>query len=143
MSATRTTQTPSTTSAAATGCSCRPKDRRCCCCRRWRSTRGPPREGSTFWGARYDPPRRGRESERPARESAHTALEGGVMNRVWLGALLGVTVGVAAAALLGAFCARFALGFFATTARLPLPPIWAGIVVGLLTSMPDAIITKT
>jgi hypothetical protein len=65
------------------------------------------------------------------------------MNRVWLGALLGVTVGVADAALLGAFCARFALGFFATTARLPLPPIWAGIVVGLLTSMPDAIITKT
>ena len=78
------------------------------------------------------------------------------MNRVWLGALLGVTVGVAdvllmlpmqfqdrTAALLGAFCARFALGFFAATARLPLPPIWAGIVVGLLTSMPDAIITKT
>ena len=64
------------------------------------------------------------------------------MNRVWLGAVLGVTVGVAdvllmlpmqfqdrTAALLGAFCARFA--------------IWAGIVVGLLTSMPDAIITKT
>ena len=78
------------------------------------------------------------------------------MNRVWLGAVLGVTVGVAdvllmlplqfqdrTAALLGAFCARFALGFFAATARLPLPPIWAGIVVGLLTSMPDAIITKT
>ena len=78
------------------------------------------------------------------------------MNRVWLGAVLGVTVGVAdvllmlplqfqdrTAALLGAFCARFALGFFAATVRLPLPPIWAGIVVGLLTSMPDAIITKT
>src|SRR2546428_813609 len=55
-----------------------------------------------------------------------TALEGGSMNRVLLGALLGVTVGVAdvllmlplqfqdrTAALLGAFCARFALGFFA------------------------------
>jgi len=54
------------------------------------------------------------------------------MNRVWLGAVLGVTVGVAdvllmvpmqfqdrTAALLGAFCARFALGFFAATARLP------------------------
>ena len=35
-----TTRTPSMTSAAATGCSCRPKDRRCCCCRRWRSTSG-------------------------------------------------------------------------------------------------------
>ena len=78
------------------------------------------------------------------------------MNRIWLGAFLGVTVGVLdvllmlplqfpdrTAALLGAFCARFALGFFAATSRLPLPPIWAGIVVGLLTSAPDAIITNT
>jgi hypothetical protein len=78
------------------------------------------------------------------------------MNRVWLGVLLGLTVGVVdvllmlplqfpdrTAALLGAFCARFALGFFTATVRLPLPPIWAGIVVGLLTSAPDAIITGT
>ena len=78
------------------------------------------------------------------------------MNRVLLGMLLGLAVGVAdvllmlplqfqdrTAALLGAFCARFALGFFTATVRLPLPPIWAGIVVGLLTSAPDAIITKT
>jgi hypothetical protein len=78
------------------------------------------------------------------------------MNRVVLGVLLGLTVGVVdvllmlplkfpdrTAALLGAFCARFALGFFCATVRLPLPPIWAGIVVGLLTSVPDAIITKT
>ena len=54
--ATRTTRTPSMTSAAATGCSCRPKDRRCCCCRRWRSTSGRPREGWIFWRARYDAP---------------------------------------------------------------------------------------
>jgi hypothetical protein len=47
------------------------------------------------------------------------------------------------AARLGASCSRFALGFFAATVRLPLPPIWAGIVVGLLTSTPDAVITKT
>jgi hypothetical protein len=78
------------------------------------------------------------------------------MNRVWLGTLLGVTIGVAdvlmmlplqfpdrTAALLGAFCARFALGFFAATVRLPLRPVLAGIVVGVLTSLPDAIITKT
>jgi len=78
------------------------------------------------------------------------------VNRVRLGALLGVTVGVVdvllmlplqfqdrPAALLGAFCARFALGFFTATVRLPVPPIWAGIVVGLMTSVPDAIITKT
>jgi hypothetical protein len=79
-----------------------------------------------------------------------------VINRVWLGASLGVIVGVAdellmlplqfpdrTTAFLGAFCSRFALGFFAATVRLPLPPIWAGIVVGLLTSTPDAVITKT
>jgi hypothetical protein len=78
------------------------------------------------------------------------------MNRVLLGVLLGVTVGLVdallmlplefadrTAALLGAFCSRFALGFFTATVRLPLPPILAGIVVGLLTSLPDAIITKT
>jgi len=46
------------------------------------------------------------------------------------------------AALLGAFCARFALGFFAATVRLPTSAIVSGIVVGLLTSLPDAIITK-
>ena len=78
------------------------------------------------------------------------------MNRMWLGALLGVAVGgldVAlmlplqfqdrASALWGAFCARFALGFFVATVRLPVPPVWAGVVVGVLTSVPDAIITKT
>jgi hypothetical protein len=46
------------------------------------------------------------------------------------------------AALLGAFTSRFALGFFAATIRLPAPPIVTGILVGLLTSLPDAIITK-
>ena len=46
------------------------------------------------------------------------------------------------AALLGAFCARFALGFFAAVTQLPLPPVMTGIVVGILTSLPDAIITK-
>jgi hypothetical protein len=46
------------------------------------------------------------------------------------------------AALLGAFCARFALGFFAATVRLPMPPVLAGILVGILTSLPDAIITN-
>jgi hypothetical protein len=72
-----------------------------------------------------------------------------------LGTLLGVAFGVAdmllmlplsfpdkRAALLGAFCARFALGFFAATVRLPLPALASGVVVGILTSMPDAIITK-
>jgi hypothetical protein len=77
------------------------------------------------------------------------------MNRVLLGVLLGLGIGIAdvllmlplsfpdkRAALLGAFCARFALGFFAATVRLPMSPIVAGLLVGMLTSLPDAIITK-
>lgn len=72
-----------------------------------------------------------------------------------LGAVLGIGIGIVdvlmmlplsfpdkRAALLGAFCARFALGFFAATTRLPAAPIVSGIVVGILTSLPDAIITK-
>ncbi len=46
-------------------------------------------------------------------------------------------------ALLGAFCSRFALGFFAATVRLPIHPVGTGVLVGVLTSLPDAIITKT
>lgn len=77
------------------------------------------------------------------------------MTRVTLGAMLGLGIGIAdvllmlplsfpdkRAALLGAFCARFALGFFAATVSLPTSPIVTGVVVGFLTSLPDAIITK-
>jgi hypothetical protein len=77
------------------------------------------------------------------------------MTRVTLGVGLGLGIGVVdvlmmlplsfpdkRAALLGAFCARFALGFFAATIRLSLPPVASGVVVGMLTSLPDAIITK-
>jgi len=77
------------------------------------------------------------------------------MTRVTLGVLLGLGIGLVdallmlplsfpdkRAALLGAFCARFALGFFSATVRLPMSPIAIGILVGLLTSLPDAIITK-
>ena len=77
------------------------------------------------------------------------------MNRVPLGIMLGVLIGAAdvllmlplefpdkRTALLGAFCARFALGFFAATVRLPMPPVAAGVLVGVLTSLPDAIITN-
>src|SRR5689334_17207703 len=77
------------------------------------------------------------------------------MTRVTLGLLLGVVIGGVAvlmmlplkfpdkrAALLGAFFARFALGFFAANVRLPVDPVLTGVVAGLLTSLPDAIITK-
>ena len=77
------------------------------------------------------------------------------MSRISLGIVLGLGIGVVdvllmlplsfpdkRAALLGAFCARFALGFFAATVHLPWSPIITGVLVGVLTSLPDAIITK-
>jgi hypothetical protein len=77
------------------------------------------------------------------------------MDRTSLGVILGLVFGVVdvllmlplsfpdkRAALLGAFCARFALGFFAATVRLPMPIVATGVLVGILTSLPDAIITK-
>jgi hypothetical protein len=77
------------------------------------------------------------------------------VSRVTLGVLLGLAIGVAdvllmlplhfpdkRAALLGAFFSRFALGFFSATITIPLPPVAAGMLVGTLTSLPDAIITK-
>ena len=77
------------------------------------------------------------------------------MDRVTLGVLLGLAFGIAdvllmlpltfpdkRAALLGAFFARFALGFFSATIRLPMPALVTGLLVGILTSLPDALITK-
>lgn len=77
------------------------------------------------------------------------------MSRISLGIVLGIGIGIVdvllmlplsfpdkRAALAGAFCARFALGFFAATIHLPWSPIATGLLVGVLTSLPDAIITK-
>jgi len=77
------------------------------------------------------------------------------LDRLKLGLLLGLGFGVLdillmlplsfpdkRAALLGAFFSRFALGFFTATVRLPMRAVAVGIVVGLLTSLPDAIITR-
>jgi hypothetical protein len=77
------------------------------------------------------------------------------MDRAALGVMLGIGFGAAdvllmlplsfpdkRAALLGAFFARFALGFFSATTRLSIPPVATGVLVGVLTSLPDAIITK-
>ena len=77
------------------------------------------------------------------------------MTRVKLGLLLGLAAGTASvllmlpmdfpdrrAALLGAFANRFSLGFLSATTRLPVPPAMTGILVGLLVSLPSAIVTK-
>jgi len=46
------------------------------------------------------------------------------------------------AAMLGAFIARFGLGFVICNIRLPWPDWAVGLVLGILLSLPDAIITK-
>ena len=45
-------------------------------------------------------------------------------------------------ALLAAFASRFAIGFLIPLIKMPLPTWAAGAIVGLLISIPDAIITK-
>jgi len=46
------------------------------------------------------------------------------------------------AALLGAFFNRFAIGLLIPLVQLPVPALAAGLIVALLLSLPDAIITK-
>jgi hypothetical protein len=46
------------------------------------------------------------------------------------------------AALLGAFIARFGLGFVICNIKLPWPGWIVGLLLGILLSLPDAIITK-
>jgi len=72
------------------------------------------------------------------------------MNRILLGAILGVALGVTdvlltvrhgnqpTTALLQAFTSRFALGFLGANVALPIHPILSGILVGILVSLPDA-----
>ena len=77
------------------------------------------------------------------------------MSRLVLGAVCGLAYGALSAAsmlpldfpdkraaLLGAFLNRFGIGFVIGAARLPLPDWAAGLVFGLLLSLPDAVITK-
>ena len=45
-------------------------------------------------------------------------------------------------ALIAAFASRFAIGFLIPLVVLPIPAIAKGALVGLLISLPDAIVTK-
>ncbi|HMC22517.1 MAG TPA: hypothetical protein VKL19_11750 [Thermoanaerobaculia bacterium] len=45
-------------------------------------------------------------------------------------------------AMLGAFFSRFAIGFLIGVTRMPIPGRLRGVIVGLLISIPDAIVTK-
>jgi hypothetical protein len=71
------------------------------------------------------------------------------MNRIVLGAILGVALGITdvlltlrhgsqpTTALLQAF-SSFALGFLGADVTLPMTPMLSGILVGILVSLPDA-----
>ena len=41
-----------------------------------------------------------------------------------------------------AFTSRFTIGLFASTVNLPMPAWARGLIVGLLVSLPDALVTK-
>lgn len=77
------------------------------------------------------------------------------MNRLTFGIIAGVAFGAIDVALMlplkfadratafsAAFASRFAIGVLAATVQMPLPPWLRGVVVGLLISIPDAIVTK-
>ena len=77
------------------------------------------------------------------------------MERMTLGIVCGLVYGALSAAtmiplsfpdkraaLLGAFLNRFAIGFVIGIAQVPWPGWLLGLVVGILLSLPDAIITK-
>jgi len=77
------------------------------------------------------------------------------MNPVVLSLICGIGFGVLAvalmlpmafpnkrAALIAAFASRFAIGFLIPWVALPVPGFVKGALVGLLISLPDAIVTK-
>lgn len=77
------------------------------------------------------------------------------MNSILLGIILGIVFGVVAilpmlkmtfadkrAAIIGAFINRFAVGFLIPNTLLGIDPVLRGLLLGILLSLPDAIITK-
>ena len=77
------------------------------------------------------------------------------MRALPLGIVLGLLTGAASVAtmlpmefpdkrtaLMAAFASRFMLGLFSATVVWPLHPVATGAIVGLLVSIPDALITK-
>ena len=78
------------------------------------------------------------------------------MNSILLGIILGIIFGVIAivpmvqmtftdkrAAIIGAFISRFGVGFLIPNALPSIDPIVRGLLLGILLSLPDAIITKS
>ena len=78
------------------------------------------------------------------------------MNSILLGIILGTVYGVVAvapmtkmtfsdkrAAMAGAFINRFAIGFLIPNALVGINPILRGLGLGIMLSLPDALITKS
>lgn len=78
------------------------------------------------------------------------------MSKILLGVICGVVFGIISVitmiplkleekktAMAGAFANRFAVGFVIGATDLPLPMWASGLLLGLLLSLPDAIITKS
>lgn len=78
------------------------------------------------------------------------------MNPILVGLIAGVVFGIVdvglmlpmdfpdkKTALIAAFCSRFAIGFLIPLIKMPMPPVAVGVLVGLLISLPDAVITKS
>jgi hypothetical protein len=77
------------------------------------------------------------------------------MNHVVFGILLGLVAGAVVVAMMmpmtfpdkrtaltAAFVSRFSIGFLTANTLLPIHPIAAGAIIGLLLSIPDALITR-
>jgi hypothetical protein len=77
------------------------------------------------------------------------------LNHIVLGVLLGLAAGIVVvalmapmsfpdkrAALAAAFVSRFSIGFLTANVALPLQPIALGAALGLVLSIPDALVTK-
>jgi hypothetical protein len=77
------------------------------------------------------------------------------MNHVTLGLMLGVAAGVVVvavmlpmgfadkrSALAAAFISRFSIGFLTANVALPIHPVVLGAGIGLVLSLPDALVTK-
>jgi hypothetical protein len=77
----------------------------------------------------------------PGRRFLMSPFGFGIMAGIIFGAIA-VGMRLPRAALSAAFTSRFAIGVFAATSQLPMPPWARGLVVGLLVSLPDALVTK-
>ena len=69
-------------------------------------------------------------------------VAGLVFGAVAVGTMLPLKFPDRRTALTAAFASRFAIGFLVPAVHLPVPPTLAGALVGLLVSLPDAIVTK-